>query len=68
MIPATDKHYTAAIIERRDFSEDLWLIRVDPEGHSSLRLDIMQGLHVRGGLLHTRERRSSRVGWLKFAS
>ncbi|HXO61879.1 MAG TPA: hypothetical protein VN850_08690, partial [Candidatus Acidoferrales bacterium] len=32
MVPATDKHYTAAIIERRDFSEDLWLIRVDPGG------------------------------------
>jgi ferredoxin--NADP+ reductase len=32
MVPATDKHYTAAIIERQDFSEDLWLIRVDPGG------------------------------------
>jgi Oxidoreductase FAD-binding domain len=32
MVPATDKHYTAAIIERRDFSEDLWLIRVGPGG------------------------------------
>jgi ferredoxin/flavodoxin---NADP+ reductase len=28
----TDKHYTARITERRDFSEDLWLIRVDPGG------------------------------------
>lgn len=32
MVPATDKHYTARITERRDFSEDLWLIRVDPGG------------------------------------
>jgi hypothetical protein len=32
MVPATDKHHTAAIFERRDFSEDLWLIRVDPGG------------------------------------
>jgi ferredoxin/flavodoxin---NADP+ reductase len=30
MVPATDKHDTAAIVERRDFSEDLWRIRVDP--------------------------------------
>src|SRR6202795_4422959 len=28
----TDKHYTTRITERRDFSEDLWLIRVDPGG------------------------------------
>jgi ferredoxin-NADP reductase len=26
----TDKHFTARIIERKDLSEDLWLIRVDP--------------------------------------
>jgi ferredoxin/flavodoxin---NADP+ reductase len=32
MALATDKHYTARITERRDFSEDLWLIRVDPGG------------------------------------
>ena len=31
-VAATDKHYTARIIERRDLSEDLWLIRVDPAG------------------------------------
>jgi len=68
MVPATDKHHTAAIIERRDFSEDLWRIHVDPGEPFRLTLDNMQGLHVRGGLLHTRERRSSRAGWLKFAS
>ncbi|HYL61722.1 MAG TPA: FAD-binding oxidoreductase, partial [Candidatus Methylomirabilis sp.] len=27
-----DKHYTAKILERKDLSEDLWLIRVDPGG------------------------------------
>lgn len=32
MIPASDKHYTARILERRDLSEDLWVIRVDPGG------------------------------------
>jgi ferredoxin--NADP+ reductase len=32
MISASDKHYTARIIARRDLSEDLWLIRVDPGG------------------------------------
>jgi ferredoxin--NADP+ reductase len=31
MIPS-DKHYTATILERRDLSEDLWLVRVDPGG------------------------------------
>lgn len=31
-VPASDKHYTARIIERKDLSEDLWLIRVDPGG------------------------------------
>ena len=32
MAPAGDKHYEAKILERRDLSEDLWLIRVDPGG------------------------------------
>ena len=31
-IPATDKHYAARILERRDLSEDLWVVRVDPGG------------------------------------
>ena len=30
--PASDKHYTARMIERKDLSEDLWLIHVDPGG------------------------------------
>jgi ferredoxin--NADP+ reductase len=32
MVPASDKHYTARILERRDLSEDLWVIRMDPGG------------------------------------
>ena len=31
-VPVSDKRYTACIIERKDLSEDLWLIRVDPAG------------------------------------
>jgi len=27
-----DKHYTATVVERKDLSEDLWLVRVDPGG------------------------------------
>src|SRR5256885_16338876 len=32
-----DKHYVAKIIERKDLSEDLWLIRVDPGGPFSFK-------------------------------
>lgn len=32
MAVASDKHYRAEIIERRDFSEDLWAIRIKSEG------------------------------------
>ena len=28
----TGKHYTARVLERKDLSEDLWIIRVDPGG------------------------------------
>ena len=28
----TGKHYTARVLERKDLSEDLWVIRVDPGG------------------------------------
>jgi hypothetical protein len=31
-VSASDKHYTVRIIDRKDLSEDLWLIRVDPGG------------------------------------
>src|SRR5713226_3813787 len=27
-----DKHYVARILERKDWSEELWLVRVDPGG------------------------------------
>jgi ferredoxin/flavodoxin---NADP+ reductase len=30
--PRTDKHFTARVIDRKDLSEDLWLVRVDPGG------------------------------------
>jgi NAD(P)H-flavin reductase len=36
-VPASDKHYTARIIERKDLSEDLSLIRVDPGGPSQFK-------------------------------
>src|SRR3981189_3113702 len=32
MTPSNDKFYNARIIERRDISDDLWVIRVDPGG------------------------------------
>jgi ferredoxin--NADP+ reductase len=32
MAPSSDKHYLARILERRDLSPDLWLLRVDPGG------------------------------------
>jgi ferredoxin/flavodoxin---NADP+ reductase len=30
--PVVEKHYTARILERKDLSEDLWVIKVDPGG------------------------------------
>ena len=33
--PASDKFYSARIVERRDISDDLWVIRVDPGGEYS---------------------------------
>src|ERR1700682_4049011 len=35
MIPSRDKFYSARIMERRDISNDLWAIRVDPGGEDS---------------------------------
>jgi len=32
-----DKHYVAKVLERKDLSEDLWLIRVDPGGPFSFK-------------------------------
>lgn len=35
--PPGDKHYIAKVLERKDLSEDLWLIRVDPGGPFSFK-------------------------------
>src|ERR1700687_1722320 len=35
MPPSNDKFYRARIVERRDISDDLWAIRVDPGGEYS---------------------------------
>ena len=35
--PPGDKHYVAKVLERKDLSEDLWLIRVDPGGPFSFK-------------------------------
>jgi len=32
MTPSVEKYYSARIIERRDISDDLWVLRVDPGG------------------------------------
>src|SRR5438128_12060681 len=32
MAPTGEKHYEATILERRELSEDLWLVKVDPGG------------------------------------
>lgn len=32
MAPSLDKHYRARILERRDISPDLWILRIDPGG------------------------------------
>src|SRR6266403_3583483 len=32
MAPVGEKHYEATILERRELSEDLWLVKVDPGG------------------------------------
>lgn len=33
----SDRHYTARIIERKDLTDDLWIIRVDPGGPFSFK-------------------------------
>ena len=35
--PAGDKHYEATVVERRDLSEDLWLVKVAPGGPFSFK-------------------------------
>jgi len=32
MVPARDKHYQATVLERRELSQDLWLVKIDPGG------------------------------------
>jgi len=36
-IPLGEKHYVARVIERKDLSEDLWLVKVDPGGPFSFK-------------------------------
>ncbi|HLZ14213.1 MAG TPA: ferredoxin--NADP reductase [Candidatus Acidoferrum sp.] len=36
-VAAGEKHYVAKVIERKDLSEDLWLVRVDPGGPFSFK-------------------------------
>src|SRR6266480_675590 len=37
MVAPREKHYTARVVERKDLSEDLWLVRVDPGGPFSFK-------------------------------
>jgi len=37
MAASSDKHYHARILERRDLSHDLWIMRVDPGGPFNFR-------------------------------
>src|SRR5437868_1416176 len=37
MIPGEEKFYRARIVERKDFTQDLWSIRVDPGGEFKFR-------------------------------
>src|SRR6266567_7925170 len=32
MVPASDKFYSTRILDRREISDDLWVMRVDPGG------------------------------------
>lgn len=36
-VPGSEKHYLARVVERRDLSEDLWLIKVDAGGAFSFK-------------------------------
>jgi ferredoxin/flavodoxin---NADP+ reductase len=37
VVPPLDKHFTARVVERKDLSDDLWLVRVDPGGPFSFK-------------------------------
>ena len=45
----TDKHYTAHVLERRELSEDLWLVKVDPGGPFPFKAGQYATLGVDGG-------------------
>jgi ferredoxin--NADP+ reductase len=32
MVPAREKHYQATVLKRRELSQDLWLVKIDPGG------------------------------------
>jgi ferredoxin--NADP+ reductase len=49
MLPPSEKHYTATIIERNDFSEDLWRVRVDPGGAFQFKAGQYATLGVENG-------------------
>jgi len=44
-----EKHYQARILERRDLSEDLWLVKVDPGGPFSFKAGQYATLGVEDG-------------------
>jgi ferredoxin--NADP+ reductase len=48
MAVATDKYFPAEIVERRDFSDDLWAIRVQAEGELKFR----PGQYATFGVVH----------------
>src|ERR1700736_6207071 len=35
--PITEKHFIARVLERKDLSEDLWVIKIDPGGPFSFK-------------------------------
>jgi len=37
LAPSSDKHYQATVLERRELSEDLWLVKVAPGGPFSFK-------------------------------
>src|SRR5258708_36701144 len=47
--PITEKHFIARILERKDLSEDLWVIKVDPGGPFSFKAGQYATLGVEHG-------------------
>jgi len=48
-LQASEKHYRARILERRELSEDLWLVKVDPGGPFSFKAGQYATLGVEEG-------------------